>query len=372
MKGPRMDAQDARFMDLAIALGRRGLGQVWPNPAVGCVVVRAGIIVGRGWTAAGGRPHAETQALAQADAAARGGTAYVSLEPCAHHGRTPPCAAALVDAGVARVVSALRDPDPRVAGRGHAMLRAAGVVVTEGVREADARAAQAGFLSRIERGRPLVTLKLALTLDGRIATGSGESRWITGPEARRAVHGLRASHDAVLVGVGTALADDPDLRVRGLGILGGPVRLVADSRLSVPPDGRLGRSAGAAPVWMLHTRAAGPAARRAWAARGAELVEVPAHAAGRIDPAAMLAELGARGLTRVLCEGGGLLAASLLRAGLVDALAVFSSGKVIGAEGRAGVGPLALAALADAPAFDLIEARPLAGDIMHLWHRRES
>lgn len=357
---------DRRFMALAISLGTRGLGRVWPNPAVGCVVVRDGRILARGWTQPGGRPHAEAMALAQCDA--RGATAYVSLEPCAHHGRTPPCSEALIRAGVARVVTALTDPDPRVAGRGHAMLRAAGIEVTESVGAQAAYAVNAGFLMRLTKGRPWVTLKLALTLDGRIATASGESRWITGPEARRFVHVLRARHDAVLVGAGTARADDPDLRVRSLGIAYQPVRIVAVPRLDLDVSGRLGRSARDAPVWLVHGDLAEQTARHAWKETGAELVECATARSG-LDPQAMLEALAVRGLTRVFCEGGGALAASLLRAGLVDELVVFSAGKVIGAEGRAGVGPLALGALSDAPGFALIETRVLGGDVMHRWRR---
>ena len=208
---------DRRYMALALSLGARGLGQVWPNPAVGCVIVKDGRIVGRGRTAPGGRPHAEPQALAQAGAAARGATVYVTLEPCAHFGKTPPCARALIEAGVSRVVSALEDPDPRVDGGGHEMLRAAGIAVETGVMADEARAAQIGFLTRITQGRPMVTLKLASSFDGRIATAAGESQWITGPGARRMVHAMRMSHDAVLVGGGTARADDPMLTVRGMG-----------------------------------------------------------------------------------------------------------------------------------------------------------
>jgi len=357
---------DRRFMALAISLGTRGLGRVWPNPAVGCVVVRDGRILARGWTQPGGRPHAEAMALSLCDA--RGATAYVSLEPCAHHGRTPPCSDALIGAGVARVVTALTDPDPRVAGRGHAMLRAAGIEVTEGVCAQAAYEVNAGFLMRLTKGRPWVTLKLALTLDGRIATASGESRWITGPEARRFVHALRARHDAVLVGAGTARADDPDLRVRGLGMTYQPVRIVAVPGLDLDVSGRLGRSAREAPVWLVHGAHAAQSARLAWQETGAELVDCATGNAG-LDPQAMLEALAARGLTRVFCEGGGALAASLLRAGLVDEVIVFSAGKVIGAEGRAGVGPMALGALSDAPGFALIETRVLGGDVMHRWRR---
>ena len=326
-------------MDHALALARRGLGNTWPNPAVGCVLVRDGRVVGRGWTQPGGRPHAEVRALAQAGEAARGATAYVTLEPCAHHGKTPPCAEALIRSGVTRVVTALTDPDPRVSGRGHAMLRAAGIAVTEGVREAAAREAQRGFLTRVTLGRPMLTLKLATSFDGRIATALGESQWITAPAARRHVHALRLTHDAVMVGGGTARADRPGLNVRGMGRVRQPVRVVVSSGPlpNLPPEG-----AEHGPLWQL---------------------------AG--DPAAVMADLGARGLTRVLCEGGGILAAGLLRAGLVDQLVGYTAGVVLGGDGRAVTGPLALARLADAPRFRLVETRPIGPDLMHRWLRAE-
>jgi diaminohydroxyphosphoribosylaminopyrimidine deaminase/5-amino-6-(5-phosphoribosylamino)uracil reductase len=358
--------EDLRWMRAALALGARGLGRVWPNPAVGCVIVRDGVVVGRGWTQPGGRPHAEAVALAQAGAAALGATAHVTLEPCAHHGRTPPCAEALVAAGVARVVSALTDPDPRVAGRGHAILRGAGVAVVEGVGAEAARLAQAGFLSRIRLGRPMVTLKLALTLDGRIALADGTSRWITGPEARRAAHRMRADHDAVLVGAGTVRADDPDLRVRDLGTGWQPVRIVAGRALALSPDSRLARGIGEAPLWLAHAEGAEGAAE--WQARGALTLAVP-EGPGGLDAAALLARLGAEGLTRVLVEGGGRLAASLLAAELVDRIAVFSAGHVFGAEGLAAVGPLGRREIG-APGFELAELRPVGADLLHLWHRR--
>ena len=336
--GLRDDARDdARHMDQALVLARRGLGNTWPNPAVGCVIIRDGVVVGRGWTQPGGRPHAEVMALAQAGAAARGATAYVTLEPCAHHGKTPPCAEALVRAGIACVVSALTDPDPRVAGRGHAILRAAGVEVREGLRADMARELQQGFLSRITRGRPMLTLKLANSFDGRIATASGESQWITGPEARRHSHMLRLIHDAVMVGGGTARADRPALNVRGFGPVRQPVRIVVSaSDLPEMPaeDGDHG------PLWQL----SGP-------------------------PEAVMAELGRRGLTRVFCEGGGELAASLLRAGLVDRLVGYTAGMALGADGRPSVAGLGLAHLADAPRFRLIETRRLGADVLHLWQR---
>ena len=354
---------DRRHMAHALTLARRGLGQVWPNPAVGCVIVAEGRVVGRGHTQAGGRPHAERVALDMAGAAARGATAYVSLEPCAHHGQTPPCAGALAAAGVARVVTALEDPDPRVAGRGHAMLRAAGIAVTTGVLEAEARDLQRGFLTRIAAGRPMVTLKLALSLDGRIATRTGESRWITGPAARRAVHLLRATHDAVLIGGATARGDDPLLTVCDLGIARQPVRIVASAALDLPAGGALARSARAAPLWLVHAPGA-PASP--WRDLGAETIEVAAGPQG-LDLPAMLAALGGRGLTRVLCEGGGRLAAGLLAAGAVDEIVAFSAGLALGAEARPGLGPLGLDRLAAAPRFALAETRVLGPDLMHRW-----
>ncbi|WP_132544613.1 bifunctional diaminohydroxyphosphoribosylaminopyrimidine deaminase/5-amino-6-(5-phosphoribosylamino)uracil reductase RibD [Rhodovulum euryhalinum] len=356
-------------MALALSLGARGLGRVWPNPAVGCVIVQAGRIVGRGWTAPGGRPHAEPQALAQAGEAGRGATAYVSLEPCSHHGITPPCAEALAAAGVARVVTALEDPDPRVAGRGHAMLRAAGIEVTTGVLAESAWRAHRGFLLNRTKGRPAVTLKLASSFDGRIATATGESRWITGPEARHIVHAMRARHDAVMVGGGTARADDPDLTVRGMGATHQPVRVVCSRRLDLPRDGRLAVTARAVPVWLCHGPDADPGRRAAWNGLGARTIEVAVGPGGQLDPGSILQALGAAGLTRVFCEGGGSLAASLLSAGLVDELVGFTAGLALGAEGRPALGVLGLDRLAEAPRFRLIETGAVGNDVLHRWER---
>ena len=270
-------------MRAALALARRGLGTTWPNPSVGCVVLAAdGRVVGRGWTAEGGRPHAETRALAMAGGAARGGCAYVTLEPCSHFGVTPPCADALVAAGIARVVVGCGDPDVRVSGRGVARLRAAGVEVALGVLEGEARAVAAGFLSRVERGRPVVTLKLASSLDGRIATRSGDSRWITGAEARRAGHGLRASHDAVMCGVGTVLADNPELTCRLAGARRRTlVRVVVDSSLRTSAGARLVATAGESPSWVLHRADADPVRVVALRAAGVMTVEVAVGAGSR-------------------------------------------------------------------------------------------
>ncbi|WP_323763338.1 bifunctional diaminohydroxyphosphoribosylaminopyrimidine deaminase/5-amino-6-(5-phosphoribosylamino)uracil reductase RibD [Marinovum sp.] len=365
-----MRDEDLRHMAHALGLGRRTQGRCWPNPAVGCVIVKQGRIVGRGWTQPGGRPHAEPQALAQAGAAARGATAYVTLEPCAHHGQTPPCAEALIAAGVARVVAALEDDDARVSGRGIAMLRHAGIAVETGVRQAEAARDHAGFFRRVREGRPCVTLKLATTLDGRIATATGESQWITGPEARREVHALRARHDAVMVGAGTARADDPSLTVRDLGVSHQPVRIVVSRKLDLPLPGTLARTAGEVPVWLCHGPDAEPALRDAWDGLGARLL--PCRLTGRqVDMGDVLQGLGAAGLTRVFCEGGGQLAASLLAAGLVDELICFTAGAVLGAEGQPAIGALGVERLAEAPRLQLAETRPVGGDVMSVWRRRE-
>ncbi|MBV7410216.1 bifunctional diaminohydroxyphosphoribosylaminopyrimidine deaminase/5-amino-6-(5-phosphoribosylamino)uracil reductase RibD [Maritimibacter sp. DP1N21-5] len=359
---------DERFMSLALSLARRGLGSVWPNPAVGCVIVVGGQIVGRGWTQPGGRPHAEVVALAQAGEAARGSTAYVTLEPCSHHGQTPPCAGALVAAGVARVVVALGDPDPRVNGRGIAMLRDAGIEVETGIGEAEARADQVGFLSRVTRSRPMVTLKLASSLDGRIATATGESQWITGPEARRMVHALRMTHDAVMVGAGTARADDPSLTVRDMGARRQPVRVILSRHLDLQLDGTLARTARDVPLWLVHGDRAEAVRIAKWQETGARLFPVPV-VGGQLDAGAALAALGAAGLTRVFCEGGGALGASLLGAGLVDEFVGFTAGIALGAEGRPSLAAMGVDALADAPRLSLVETRVLGADVMHRWRR---
>ncbi|MBI3512533.1 MAG: bifunctional diaminohydroxyphosphoribosylaminopyrimidine deaminase/5-amino-6-(5-phosphoribosylamino)uracil reductase RibD [Proteobacteria bacterium] len=321
-------------MRAALALARRGLGRTWPNPTVGCVIVRDGAVVGRGWTQPGGRPHAETEALARAGAAARGATAYVSLEPCSHHGQTAPCADALIAAGVARVVGALEDPDKRVGGRGYAKLEAAGIAVTRALLADDAAALNAGFLLRVRDGRPLVTLKVASSLDGRIASHSGASRWITGEPARARGHLLRAQHDAVLVGSRTALLDDPELTCRLPGLTAAsPARIVADGHLRLPLTSRLVRSARTAPTWILVLPTTDASRRQAFQECGIELIEVPADDGGNLDLGAALGRLGGRGLTRLLVEGGGRLAAALLRAGLVDRVAWFRAPSVIGGDG---------------------------------------
>jgi diaminohydroxyphosphoribosylaminopyrimidine deaminase / 5-amino-6-(5-phosphoribosylamino)uracil reductase len=361
---------DARCMQLALRLARRGLGRTWPNPAVGCVVVRGGRIVGRGWTRPGGRPHAETEALRRAGKEALGATLYVSLEPCAHYGQTPPCTMALIHAGVRRVVVAAPDPDPRVDGQGIAQLRQAGIRVDVGLGRDEAVALNQGFFLRVREGRPLVTLKLATSLDGRIATASGASRWITGEASRRRVHLDRARHDAILIGSGTALADDPLLDCRLEGMEGcSPVRIVLDARLRLAPGSRLAASAGRVPLWVVTVEGADPARARALAAAGAAILVAPAAQGGGVEPCGALAALARQGITRVLVEGGAAVAASFLAADLVDRLLWYQAPIVIGGDGRAAIGPLGTLQPEAAARFSRLSAQELRGDI-RLAHAR--
>ncbi len=377
MSGAATPAADARWMRTALTLAARSLGRVAPNPAVGAVLVSEGRVLGRGATGDGGRPHAEAVALAQARErygaeSLRGATAYVTLEPCNHHGRTPPCAEALIDAGIARLVCPMQDPDPRVSGRGFAALAEAGVAVEPGLMAAEARRLNAGFISARERRRPWVTLKIAATLDGRIATRAGESRWITGPPARARVHLMRARADAVLIGAGTARADDPMLDVRGLGPrVAQPLRVVADGGLALSPESRLARTAREIPVRLLHRPDAPSERREALEAQGVGLIEVATAGGGLLDMTDALGRLTAAGVTRVLCEGGGRLAASLLAAGLVDEIALFSAGKAIGGDGIPGIGGFGLDRLADAPEFALEGAESVGEDLLTRWRLRE-
>ena len=352
-------------MRAALTLARRGLGTVWPNPAVGCVILNDGRVVGRGWTQPGGRPHGETEALRRAGEAARGAVAHVSLEPCCHWGQTPPCVDALIAAGVRRVVVALEDPDPRVAGQGLRRLRAAGLDVDVGLCAEEAAELNAGFLSRLRLGRPLVTFKLATSLDGRIAIASGESQWITGPPARERAHALRASHDAIMVGTGTVVADDPQLtcRLPGLGHRS-PVRVVIDRHLRIPPAARIIADAHRVPTWVLTLRSSDPGRRAAFLANGVTLIDVNDDGEEQIDLAAALGALGERGITRLLVEGGARLAAAFFRARLVDRLVWVHAPLVIGGDGIPAIAGFDLAALADARAFERLSTETIGDDVL--------
>ena len=366
------DDRDLAPMRAALALARRGLGNVWPNPAVGCVIVKDRRVVSRGWTQPGGRPHAEELALRQAGEAAKGATAYVTLEPCSQPGRGPACADGLIAAGVARVVAAIEDPFPRVAGTGFAKLRAAGIAVETGFCAAEAGEVNAGFLCRVAHGRPLVTLKLATSLDGRIATASGESRWITGPAARERAHLLRATYDAVLVGTGTALADDPQLTCRLPGLEHrSPVRVVVDRHLRLPPGLRLFTEAHRTPTWVATLATSDPARQAALAKAAVKIIHVAPDDADAVDLAALLRLLGDAGLTRLLVEGGGRLAASLLRTELVDRLVWMRAPLAVGGDGLPAIAALGLAALAGAPRFTLVSSETADGDVIETYRRAD-
>lgn len=354
---------DIAHMRHALRLAERALGDTAPNPTVGCVIVSAdGHIVGRGWTQSGGRPHAETMALAQAGDHARGATAYVTLEPCAHHGVTPPCADALVRAQVARVVGAVVDPDPRVAGAGFNRLESAGIAVTRGVLEDEARAVNLGFFKRVTEGRPLVALKIAASADGYVADASGNSRWITSERARAHGHLLRAKHDAILVGIGTVLADDPALTCRLPGLAKrSPLRVVVDSRLRLSPESQLARSAREHPVIVFTTANDGG---EALSARGVQIERVPADGAGRPDVVCVLQALAKRGLTRVLVEGGPGVHAAFLERGLVEAIHIYRAPLLIGEGGRPAVAAFGPSDLNAAPHLTLIERIPLGPDVL--------
>lgn len=365
---PEVDL-DHRFMAAALALGRRGLGRTAPNPAVGALVVKDGIVVGRGWTGDGGRPHAETAALAAAGPLAKGATLYVSLEPCNHHGKTPPCSEAIISSGIARVVSALEDPDPRVAGEGHRRLLGAGIPVTCGVLAEAATRGNLGHILRVTAGRPMVTLKLAETADGFAADQAGAPRLaITGAAANGFVHMLRATHDAVMVGIGTALADDPLLTVRLPGLADRkPLRLVLDADLRLSPQARL-IAAREAPVLVVAGEGASAEGAAPLTAEGVEII-FARRAAGGLDLDDVLKQLGARGLTRILCEGGPTLAAALIAQGFADEVIVLTSPDALGHAGVPALTDAARAKLAATSAYDPPEIETAGEDRIARYQR---
>jgi diaminohydroxyphosphoribosylaminopyrimidine deaminase / 5-amino-6-(5-phosphoribosylamino)uracil reductase len=361
---------DARFMALALTLGRRGLGRTWPNPAVGAVIVKDGVIVGRGWTQPGGRPHAEVEALRRAGVLAREATLYVTLEPCSHFGRSPPCADAVIAAGIVRVVSALEDPNPEVAGAGHARLRAAGVAVDIGLGAEEARHAHAGHIRRMRDGRPNVLLKLAVSADGKVGAAGRKPLAITGEPARERVQLLRAQSDAIMIGSGTALADDPILtcRLPGMGAYS-PVRVVLDARLRLPIGSRLVRGAREVPLWVLATAEAPAAAKDMLEAAGATVLAVPRAGAG-LDLTAVLRLLAQRGISRLMVEPGPILAAALLEADLVDEAALFRSDKRVGADGIDALEGLPLTALTQSPRLASVSDEAVGADRVEILQRR--
>ncbi|HKM88615.1 MAG TPA: bifunctional diaminohydroxyphosphoribosylaminopyrimidine deaminase/5-amino-6-(5-phosphoribosylamino)uracil reductase RibD [Xanthobacteraceae bacterium] len=359
--------EDRRFMALALALGRRGLGRTWPNPAVGAVIVKDSVIVGRGWTQPGGRPHAEIEALRRAGSSARGATLYVTLEPCSHHGKSPPCADAIVAAGLARVVSALEDPNPEVAGAGHARLRAAGLAVEIGVGAEQARRDHAGHIRRVRDGRPHVILKLAISADGKAAAAGRKPVPITGEAVRDRVHLLRAQSDAIMIGIGTALSDDPMLTCRLPGMAkDSPVRIVLDSALRLPLGSRLVRSARETPVWVVGGLQAPRLAEEALLAQGVEVLRAK-ESDGCLDLAAVLELIAARGITRLMIEGGPTLAAAVIAGDFVDEAILFHSPGIIGPDGVDALAKLAMAALTQG--LKRVTSEPVGADRQAIYQR---
>ena len=354
-RADRFSAADHAHMARALQLAARGLYTTTPNPRVGCVIARDGRIVGEGWHQRAGTPHAEIHALQAAGDAARGATVYVTLEPCSHHGRTPPCAEALIQAGVARVVAAMTDPNPLVAGGGISMLTLAGIDAEVGLMEAEARALNPGFVSRMTRQRPWVRLKTASTLDGKTALANGASQWITGEAARADVQTLRARACAVLTGSGTVLADDPRMTVRDLDIGRQPLRVVVDSGLRTPVH------AAILPA-LIACHHAAPAARIALEGAGAEVVELPG-ADGRVDLPALLTLLAQRGVNELHVEAGAALNGALLAAGLVDEWVAYLAPLAVGNDARGLFTQPPLATLADAARFRLADLRQIGGDL---------
>jgi diaminohydroxyphosphoribosylaminopyrimidine deaminase/5-amino-6-(5-phosphoribosylamino)uracil reductase len=371
-KARESKAADSRFMQLALMLGRRGLGRTWPNPAVGAVIVRDGVIVGRGWTQPGGRPHAEVEALRRAGEAARGATLYATLEPCSHFGKSPPCADAIIAAGLARVVSAIEDPNPEVAGQGHARLRAAGIAVDVGVGAVEAARDHAGHFRRIREGRPHVILKLAVSSDDRIGGKDRKPVAVTGQAARSRVHLLRAQCDAILVGIGTVLADDPLLTCRLPGMAAeSPVRVVLDRALRLPGTSRLVHSARETPLWvMTSSLSEAPAAMKLGAA-GAQVLRVATTTSPPpgLDLAAVLRALAGKGITRLLVEGGSRVASSLVAAGLVDEVWLLRGPEPIGEGGIAALDALPLTAITGSPTLKVRASESLQRDTLTIYER---
>ena len=365
-------SHDARFMALALALGRRGLGRAWPNPAVGAIVVRnegpEPVIVGRGWTQPGGRPHAESEALRRAGAAARGATLYVTLEPCSHHGKTPPCADAVIQSGVARVVSALEDPNPEVAGAGHRRLAESGITVDIGVEADEARRAHAGHIRRVRDGRPHVMLKLAVSADGKAGLAGRRPAPITGDAARARVHRMRAQNDAVLTGIGTALADDPLLTCRLPGMANrSPVRVLLDGKLRLPLDTRLIATAREAPLWIVTSEGAPTQHEQVLRAKGAEVFRLP-DSSGKLDLSAVLKLLAARGITRLMVEAGPIICAAFLEADLVDQAMLLRSPNILG-EGIGALEGLPLEALTQSPRLVVAGSEQIGPDKAEFFQR---
>lgn len=369
-----MSQVDDFFMHNALALARRGLGQTWPNPSVGAVIVRPGDdpeVLARGWTGAGGLPHAERVALEKLDGVASGCSLYVSLEPCSHHGKTTPCAEAIVEAGISRVVCALEDPDPRVCGRGFSILENAGVSVARGVLAGQARQIAAGHILRVTQSRPFVQLKLATGSDGLVPRGDEGPVWITGEAARAHGHLMRSQADAILVGSGTVAADDPELtcRLPGLSRLS-PVRIVMSARGAVKPDSRLVKTLDRAPLWLAVAPELTSTAEQVFASTGIEIIPVPRiDQSNALDPGALLTELSLRGITRLLVEGGAHVASSFYELGLTDEILHYHATRPIGKNGIVPFAGHGIDTVTHSKEYELIETRCFGEDTLHRYQR---
>jgi diaminohydroxyphosphoribosylaminopyrimidine deaminase / 5-amino-6-(5-phosphoribosylamino)uracil reductase len=361
---------DRRFMQLALTLGRRGQGRTSPNPAVGAVIVKDGVIVGRGWTQAGGRPHAEPEALRRAGEAARGATLYVTLEPCSHFGKSPPCADAVIAAGIKRVVAAIEDPNPEVAGQGHARLRAAGITVDVGLCAAEAAYDHAGHFRRIRDKRPHVILKLAVSPDDKIGAAGGKPVAITGEAVRNRVHMMRAESDAILVGIGTVLSDDPLLTCRLPGMEArSPVRVVLDQNLRIPASSQLVHSARETPLWVIGSELAEAVAATRLGAAGAQVMRMPPGGTPGPGLPAVLRALAEKGITRLMVEGGSHVASSFVAADLVDEIWLFRGAHAVGPDGVDALDALPLSQITQSPAFKVHASETFGRDILTIYER---
>ena len=366
-----MVLDDAKWMEIALRLADRNIGNVCPNPAVGCLIVNDNRIVGRGWTQAGGRPHAEVMALEQAGEKSVGATVYTTLEPCSHHGKTPPCSDALISARIKRLVGAITDPDPRVDGKGFSKLRDAGIEVVEGILEREAIELNKGFIARLTKKLPFVTLKMAMSIDSRIATKTGDSKWITGENARHSSHFLRSKHDAILTGIGTVLADNPILNTRISGLENrSPTRIILDTKLRVPLDAQIVSTATEYTTIIFTTGAAEESKKKYLESVGLQIITLIETKSGKISLIETLEVLAKKGINSVLVECGGTLSAGFMRSNLIDEILVYRAPIVIGGDGRAAVEGLGVLELSTAAAFERTGIAHLGADLVETYRLR--
>ena len=360
---------DKKWMSVALSLAKRTKGATWPNPNVGCVIVKDDKLIGRGWTAPTGRPHAETQALKSAGAASANSTAYVTLEPCAHTGKTKPCTSSLIRANVARIVIATRDPDPRVSGQGLKLLKNVGISITEGILKDEACYEHFGFFNRILNGKPKITLKLATSLDGKIATKNNESKWITGERSRKLTHLYRMQSDAVMIGSRTAIMDDPSLNVRHITTKQQPAKIIIDTTLKTPLTSKIFQSANEFKTIICCGHNVDQSLVSIWINQGSKIIKCKTNIDGKIDLIDAMKHLGTIGINNIFCEGGASLATSLLKADLIDEFISMTSGLLIGANGRSVVGNFDNLSISKLPILKLRESYKYGQDVVSIWSK---